>query len=167
MLQLNKDHTPVDGRPDAFEANEPSMAETFTYALGVVRRQIFAVLLFAMLGTGLSLLIFLKAEPPYTATATLLVDTHKIDILQQSAVSTEMSIGAIGAMESQIELLKSDQVALSVIKKLRLWEAEIRWRRKPGIVSRLAYQYFPRLSPERSLKRADRLKQALKLFKRA
>ncbi len=169
MLQLNKDHTPVDGRPDAFEANEPSMAETFTYALGVVRRQIFAVLLFAMLGTGLSLLIFLKAEPPYTATATLLVDTHKIDILQQSAVSTEMSIGAIGAMESQIELLKSDQVALSVIKKLRLWEdPRFVGDGKPGIVSRLAYQYFPWLSPERSpLSDADRLKQALKLFKKS
>ena len=145
------------------------MAESFTYALGVVRRQIFVVLLFAMLGTGLSLLIFLKAEPPYTATATLLVDTHKIDILQQSAVSTEMSIGAIGAMESQIELLKSDQVALSVIKKLRLWEdPRFVGDGKPGIVSRLAYQYFPWLSPERSPPSdADRLKQALKLFKKS
>src|SRR5271167_3794026 len=81
MLQVNKDHTSVDGRLDAVTANEPSTAETFTYALGVVRRQIFVVLLFAMLGTGFGVLIFLNAASPYTATATLLVDTHKIDIL--------------------------------------------------------------------------------------
>jgi succinoglycan biosynthesis transport protein ExoP len=169
MLQLNRDHTPVDDRLDAFAANEPSMAETFTYALGVVRRQIFVVLLFAMLGIGLSVLIFLKAAPPYTATATLLVDTHKIDILQQSAVSSEMPIGAMGAMESQIELLKSDQVALSVIKKLRLWEdPRFVGDGKPGIVRELASQYFPSLSPDRSPPSdADRIEQALKIFKKS
>jgi polysaccharide biosynthesis transport protein len=169
MLELNRGHPSLDGRLNVVAANEPSIAESFTYALGVVRRQVFVVLLFAMLGTGLSLLIYLKAAPPYAATATLLVDTHKIDILQQSAVSSEMPIGAMGAMESQIELLKSDQVALSVIKKLRLWEdPRFVGDEKPGVVSRLAYQYFPWLSPERSLPSdANRLKQALRVFKKS
>ncbi len=169
MLQLNRDHTPVDGGLDAVTANEPSMAETLTYAFGVVRRQIFAVLLFAILGTGLGVLIFLRAAPPYTATATLLVDTHKIDILQQSAVSLEMPIGAMGAMESQIALLKSDEVALSVIKKLRLWEdPRFVGDEKPGIVSRLASQYFPSLSREPPPPSdAQRLEQAVNIFKKS
>ena len=111
MLQLNEDHTSTGRQMDS-TANEPSAAELFTYALGVVRRQMFVVLLFAMLGIGLGVVIFLKASPPYTATATLLVDTHNIEVLQQSAVSKEMPIGAIGAMDSQIELLKSDELAL-------------------------------------------------------
>ena len=143
MLELNRDQPSLDGRLNAVAANEPSIAELFTYALGVVRRQVFVVLLFAMLGTGLSLLIYLKAAPPYTATATLLVDTHKIDILQQFAVSSEMPIGAMGAMESQIELLKSEQVALSVIKKLRLWEdPRFVGDGKPGVVSRTRLPIF-------------------------
>src|ERR1700722_14900998 len=150
MLQLNKDHTSPDGRLDAVTANEPSAAESLTYALGVVRRQIFIVLLCAMLGTGLGVVIFLKAAPTYTATATLLIDTHNFDIVQQPAVSIEMPIGAMGAMESQIELLKSDEVALSVIKKLRLWEdPRFVGDEKPGVVSRLVYQYFPVFSLER------------------
>jgi succinoglycan biosynthesis transport protein ExoP len=169
MLQLNKDHTSPDGRLDAVTANEPSAAESLTYALGVVRRQIFIVLLSAMLGTGLGVVIFLKAAPTYTATATLLVDTHNFDIVQQPAVSIEMPIGAMGAMESQIELLKSDEVALSVIKKLRLWEdPRFVGDGKPGIVRGLIEKYFPVFSPDRSPPSdADRMEQALKIFRKS
>ena len=169
MLELNKDHPSLDGRLSMVAANEPSMAEMFTYVLGVVRRQIFVVLLFAMLGTGLGILIFLKASPTYTATATLLIDTHKIDVLQQPAVSGEMPIGAMGAMESQIELLKSDEVALSVIKKLRLWEdPRFVGDGKPGIMRGLIHEYFPALSSERPPPSdADRMEQALKIFKKS
>ncbi len=168
MLELNKDHMSLDGGPGAVTANEPSAAESFAYALGVVRRQIFVVLLFSMLGAALGVAVFFKAGPTYTATATLLVDTHTIEILQQPAVSTEMPIGAMGAMESQIELLKSDEVALAVIKKLRLWED----RRfvgdgKPGIVIGLIYKYFHLFTPQQSPPSdADRMEQALKIFKR-
>ena len=56
---------------DETAANEPSAAELFTYALGVVRRQMLVVLLFAMLGAGLGAITFLRATPPYTASATL------------------------------------------------------------------------------------------------
>jgi hypothetical protein len=168
MLELNRDHRSLDGGRDAVAANEPSAAESFTYALGIVRRQIFLVILFAMLGTGLGIVIFLKAAPTYTATATLLIDTHKIDILQQPAVSSEMPIGAMGAMESQIELLRSDEVALSVIKKLRLSEdPRFVGDGKPGIVRGLIDKYFPVFSLERSPPSdADRMEWALQIFKK-
>jgi polysaccharide biosynthesis transport protein len=168
MLEFNKDRTPLDGRFDAVTA-EPSAAESFAYALGVLRRQLFVVILFAVLGTGLGLVIVFKAAPTYTATATLLVDTHNFDIVQQPAVSTEMPIVANGAMESQIELLKSDEVALLVIKKLRLWDdPRFVGDGKPGIVRGLIDKYFPVFSLERTPPSdADRMEQALKIFRKS
>jgi polysaccharide biosynthesis transport protein len=168
MLELNNGHTSLDGRLDTVAANDPSMAELFAYGLGVVRRQILVVFLFVILGASLGVVVFLKAVPTYTATATLLVDTHKIDLLQQPAVSSEMSIASMGAMESQIELLKSDEVTLSVIKKLRLWEdPRFVGDGKPGILRGLIYKYFHLFPPEQSpLSDSDRMERALKIFKK-
>ena len=162
MLEMNSNQTP----PGEAAADGPSAAELFTYARGVVRRQIVLVLLFAMLGIGLGVVTFLRASPPYTATATLLVDTHKIEVLQQSAVSEGMSIGAAGAMDSQMELLKSDQLALTVIKKLGLWDdPRFVGDGKPGILRRLLAKYIPALSPKRpELTDTDRIARAVAIF---
>jgi polysaccharide biosynthesis transport protein len=169
MLQLNKDDTSLDGRLDAVVENEPSTAEKFANVLGIVRRQILVVILFLILGLFSSVLVLLKSVPTYTATATLLIDTHKIDVVQQPAVSSEMPIGAMGAMESQIELLKSDIVALSVIKKLRLWEdPKFMGDGKPGLVRGLIYKYFPTFAPGLSPPSdAERMDQALRIFRKS
>jgi succinoglycan biosynthesis transport protein ExoP len=168
MLQTNRDQSSARGGPSAVTAEEPSIAEMLAYALGVVRRQGLVVVLFALLGLALGAVFFLKAVPAYTATATLLVDTHKLDVLQQPAVSSEMSIQSYGAMESQVELLKSDQVALAVIKNLRLWE-DPRFIPigKPGLRSALLRKYFPVLFPERPPPTAEeRMQLALHFFAR-
>ena len=165
MLEFNRAHASLDGKMDAIAESGPSSAESFTHALGVVRRQRFVVLLFAILGAGLGLLTFLEAAPMYSATATLWVDTHRIDVFQQPAVFNEMPIGATGAMESQIELLKSDEVALSVIKKLKLWEdPSFTGEEKPSIATPLISKFFSERTP---LSDADRKERALKLFKKS
>jgi succinoglycan biosynthesis transport protein ExoP len=101
-------------------ADEPSAAETIARGLGVVRRQIFVVLGFALLGLALGAFYALKAPPKYTASVTLLADTRKMELIQQPTVYNEASIQSVGAMETQVELLRSDEVALRVIKKLNL-----------------------------------------------
>jgi succinoglycan biosynthesis transport protein ExoP len=102
--------------------HEPSAAETIARGLGIVRRQIFVVLAFAVLGVALGAIYVLKSPPKYTATVTLLADTRKIELVQQPTVYDEASIQSVGAMETQVELLRSDEVALRVIKKLNLSE---------------------------------------------
>jgi succinoglycan biosynthesis transport protein ExoP len=111
---------PSDLAPRA--EHEPSAAETMARALGIVRRQIFLVLAFALLGLTLGAIYVLRSAPKYTATATLLADTRKIDLVQQPTVYNEASIQSIGEMETQVELLRSDEVALRTIKKLNLSE---------------------------------------------
>src|SRR5271165_3672181 len=98
-------------------ADEPSAAELLANALGVVRRQIFVVLVLALLGAAFGGIFFVQAPQKFTATTTLLINTRKMEIFQQPAVSDELSIQAIGAVESQVELLRSDEIALRVIRK--------------------------------------------------
>ena len=62
---------------------ETSLTELFAYANGVARRQKFVIILFALLGIGSSFVYIQKAVPTYKATATLLVDTRKLDVLRQ------------------------------------------------------------------------------------
>ncbi len=118
MLKTTTNLIPSELLPIA--TDEPSTAETIARGLGIVRRQFFVVFAFALLGLALGGIFFVRATPKYTATATLLVDTRKMELVQQPAVYNDMSIQSMGAMESQVELLKSDEVALRVIKKLNL-----------------------------------------------
>ena len=122
MLDAHKGQPSLLSEESPAAADEPSAAEMFAYALGIVRRQILLVVLLAIAGTVIGAFFFVKSPPKYTATAVLLVDTRKIDILQQPAVSSEMPIQSTGAMESQVALLKSDEIAVAVIKKLNLLE---------------------------------------------
>ena len=118
MLKTTTNLIPSELLPIA--TDEPSTAETIARGLGIVRRQFFVVFAFALLGLALGAFFFVRAAPKYTATATLLVDTRKMELVQQPAVYNDMSIQSMGAMESQVELLKADEVALRVIKKLNL-----------------------------------------------
>src|ERR1700733_4137848 len=131
-------------------AVEPSTAETIARGLGIIRRQIFLVLAFAVLGVALGTVYVLKSPPKYTATVTLLADTRKMELVQQPTVYNEASIQSVGAMETQVELLRSDEVALRVIKKLDLSENPrfIESHRQSVIRSLLhgvAPKYFPEL----------------------
>jgi polysaccharide biosynthesis transport protein len=122
MLDAKSQAYLLPSEPAPRVEHEPSAAETIARGLGIVRRQIFVVLAFAALGVALGAFYVLKAPPKYTATVTLLADTRKIELVQQPTVYDEASIQSVGAMETQVELLRSDEVALRVIKKLNLSE---------------------------------------------
>ena len=130
-------------------AHEPSVAETIAHCLGIVRRQIFVVLVFALLGAALGGIFVFQARPKYTATATLLADTLKMDLIQQPTVFDEASIQSLGAMETQVEMLRSEEVALRVISKLNLLE-DPRYigGESRSVLRSLLYRLAPRYFPE-------------------
>src|SRR5208337_3375764 len=68
----------------------------------------------------------------------------KIEIFQQPAVSDALSMQAVGAVESEVELLRSDEVALRVIKKLNLLEdPRFIGHNRPSFVRQLLYKFAP------------------------
>ena len=145
-------------------ADEPTASELFAHALGVVRRQIFVVLGLALVGAALGVISFIQAPQKFTATATLFINTRKIEIFQQPAVSDQLSMQAIGAVESQVELLRSDEVALRVIKKLNLAE-DPRFIQSRSLAGRLLSTIVPEHFAESSKMTEDeRQNLALDLF---
>ncbi|HEX2135563.1 MAG TPA: polysaccharide biosynthesis tyrosine autokinase [Microvirga sp.] len=90
-----------------------------SYVLGFLRRQ-WAVILACLLATLALALVYLFVTPPrYTGKALLMLDTRRLQLFQQQSVLSEVSFDA-PAVESQLELLKSENVALSVIDSLKL-----------------------------------------------
>jgi len=86
----------------------------------IIRRQfsIFLIIIPCTVTIGISYLV--TAYPKFTATATLaFVEKQKGDLFQQTSVLGEPSFGA-SWMESQIEVVKSKNVSLAVIRALKL-----------------------------------------------
>src|SRR5689334_17730503 len=117
MLQANKVRTEVEDEPVAFE--QPSGAEILHSFLGFVRRQ-FAVILFVTLLTlALAAIYLITATPSYTAQAQLLIDARKLQVFQKESVLGDIPIDA-SQVESQVEILKSENISSAVIKNLHL-----------------------------------------------
>ncbi len=126
-----------------------SAADSFTTALGVIRRQAFPVAALAVLGAACGIAHFISAPETYTASAELLVDTGKIEIFQQPAVAQELSMQSAGAMESQVELLKSEAVALRVVRTLNLARNPRFMSPRRSLLRPTLYALAPQLFPLR------------------
>jgi succinoglycan biosynthesis transport protein ExoP len=97
-----------------------SLSETVEQLTGFVRRQfpIFVFVVTCFVGLGLVYLITTPAS--FTAHAMLLIDSSKLRILQQQdAVLGDVPIDT-AQVETQVEILKSENIGLSVIKDLKL-----------------------------------------------
>lgn len=103
-----------------FAGVEPPTSDSFSEALGILRRQGLLVLLLALIGAALGIFYFMHAPPRYTANSTLLLNTQKIQFYRDPNVSQEMPAETTGAVESQIAVLRSDVIARKVIAKLGL-----------------------------------------------
>ena len=103
---------------DSIAALIPSPADTFKSILDFTRRQ-YPVIVFAMaVSLALGLLYVLTTPPSFTASTTMIIDTKKVQLFQQTMLS-DLPIDP-STVESQVEILKSETIALAVIKKLHL-----------------------------------------------
>jgi succinoglycan biosynthesis transport protein ExoP len=116
---LDKISWPASNRADeaaSGAAQEPMI--DLVEVLRLMRRQrtlIASILIFAISGG----LLYLGITPPhYTASAALLIDTRQAPPFQPQSSANSAADSA--HIDSQVEILKSDRIARSVIKKLDL-----------------------------------------------
>jgi succinoglycan biosynthesis transport protein ExoP len=119
MLQTNNLHSEINREPQAFEI--VSGAESLRSFVGFVRRQFPVIAFVALLAIVLGTIYMITARPSYTAQAQLMIDARKVQIFQQQSVLGDIPIDT-AQVESQVEVLRSENVALSVIKNLHLTE---------------------------------------------
>ena len=97
---------------------ENSPRELVNWAIGFLRRQFAIIALVASLAVSLGVLYVFLSPPVYTAEATIVVDPRRVQLFPKATFS-EGQIDS-PALESEIELVKSEPVALAVINKLGL-----------------------------------------------
>ena len=114
MLQPSHSQLPVQR-----ELETISPEQTLASFVGFIRRQMGVVIFVVLLAFSLGLVYVTTTPPSYTAYVKLLIDARKVQLFQQQSILGEIPIDT-ASVESQVELLKSDNVAASVIKALHL-----------------------------------------------
>ena len=94
-------------------------ADTFQTILEFVSRRYREVGVAVAIAIVLGVIYLLTATPSYTASASMIIDTNKIQLFQQQSMFNDFPMDS-GAVESQVEVLKSESIALAVIKQLHL-----------------------------------------------
>jgi succinoglycan biosynthesis transport protein ExoP len=107
----------------AFPASDLlSLKQSLSTLKGLVDRQRYVLLLTILSCVGLALTYVFMTPKAYTATAALFLDSHKTQSLQQqSPMGLDIPVDS-SMVDSQVEILKSESIALSVIKELGLAE---------------------------------------------
>jgi succinoglycan biosynthesis transport protein ExoP len=122
MLQVKTAPPFVTDNPEALHGSNIRALDSFT---GIVRRQLPVFLFLVASSTMLGLLYHFITPPSFTAYSTMVIDPRRVHILQQQSVRGEAIGEAIidpGMMHTQIEIVKSPNISLSVIKDLGLIE---------------------------------------------
>src|ERR1035437_10548332 len=119
MLQSNKTQSDIDREPVAPEII--SGAESLQVFVSLVRRQFPVIVFVTLLAIALGVIYLITARPTFTGEAQLMIDANKVQIFQQQAILGNIPIDT-AQVESQIEVLKSENVASAVVKNLHLTE---------------------------------------------
>jgi polysaccharide biosynthesis transport protein len=119
MLRTNQLRPIVEHEPVLPE--EGGLGEIVNFAWGFLRRQYPIILFCALLIIAVGM-IYLRTTPPqYTANATMVMDTRKGQFFQQQSIMADAPNDNAG-IESQVLVLGSENVAVSVVKNLHLTE---------------------------------------------
>lgn len=107
---------------------------SFERVADVLRRQ--WPIIAACVGASLALvmLYLVTAQPMYTANARIMMDTRQAQVLDKDSNASSALIDT-GYVDSQVEVINSDDLILSVVRRLKLTEDPEFNGSKPGLLS--------------------------------
>jgi len=102
------------------ESASITVSELIEQATGFVRRQLPIFLIVTACATALGLAYLISTPARFTANAMLLIDSSKVRMFsQQQQTLADVPLDT-AQVETQVEVLKSENIGLSVIKDMRL-----------------------------------------------
>ena len=119
MLQINKPRLAADQDVPVSEFISP--AELYTLLIGFLRRQYRVVIAAIIVMLALGAVYILTSPPHFTGRAVLVIDTHKTQLFQLQSALGDLPINS-DTVDTQIEILNSESIGLSVVKDLHLTE---------------------------------------------
>ncbi|TPQ30226.1 exopolysaccharide biosynthesis protein [Bradyrhizobium guangdongense] len=116
MLQPAK---PISTPSELQPTQLANLSEIYSGAITFLHRQFPVIILIMLVVLGFGLIYLFTAPPRYTGVAVIVIDTKKNQLFQQQSLFADAPIDS-PTVDTQIEILKSENVALSVIKDLHL-----------------------------------------------
>jgi len=159
MLQIN--NAPRIAAAD--EQQQQSRASSYPAFLGFVRRQLSIIAVVTLLSLVLAVVYLINASPSFTAQATMIIDTRKSNLFQQQAIIGDIQVDS-ATVESQVEVIRSENIALAVIKDLRLADDPEFVGPGGGLVGSLIGTVSSWLEPENARSETDKLRTAANTF---
>jgi len=117
MLQYNRLPTATETNLPPAETSSP--AEVVTTFIQLIYRQFPIILLVTLLTSALGVLYLIITPPRYTALATMIIDTKRSPLFQQGTPVGDIAVES-AIVASQVEILKSEKIALAVIERFEL-----------------------------------------------
>ena len=118
MLELSKSR-PVEQRTLPASDEYISPAQLYDVTIGFLHRQFYLIGFVLLLILALGVVYILSTPPLYTSRAVLVIDSHRTPLFQSETPNASLPINST-AVDTQIEVLNSDNIALSVIEQLHL-----------------------------------------------
>ena len=110
----------------------------------IVRRQMWIILLFCVLGVACGAAYLFNAVPLYTATAVLLIEGSKAKSGLSASIA-DLTYDS-GAIDSQLEVLKSEGIASSVLASMTPEQTAALTDPRPTILGKWIEQVVPNVS---------------------
>jgi succinoglycan biosynthesis transport protein ExoP len=111
---------------------EMSTGDLLNAVVGLARRRFAIIVLISSLSVICGAVYLSTTPPKFWAEGQLLIDTKKSQLFQQQPSSSDIEMDS-GAVDSQIEVLKSENIATAVIKDLHLTSDAEFVGSKPGL----------------------------------
>jgi succinoglycan biosynthesis transport protein ExoP len=160
MLQTYK--SPSIEIDEGMPAQNLSSADLFFTALGFARRHFLVILSFVPLAIGLAAVYLFVTPPTYRGVARILIDPGKLQVFKESILQTPADLAM---MDTQIEILLSDNFALSVIRKLDLTHDSEFVGSSNGLIGG-ALRLLHLRPPDKPASESDRTLSALNAFEK-
>jgi succinoglycan biosynthesis transport protein ExoP len=136
------------------ETETVSIAVLLEKFLGFLRRHLVVFLFVMTCSLALGFVYLQTTAPQYAASSKLLIDSSKMRVLQQQQSQNNDTPLDASQVDSQVEVLKSDNIGLRVIKKLQLTEDPEFVGQRQGLLRTMFGMSLPKLSESELTQRA-------------
>src|SRR5262249_45398234 len=161
MLQTNK--AVVGHASIGPEFSSP--VEALQSFIRLLRRQLPVLVFITVLVSALGAVYVFTTPASFRAQARLIIDTRRLQTLQQQPAALDTPIDSSN-VESQVELLKSENVGLSVIKDLRLAESPEFTGSDGGLVGTVLSYVFALFGSSGPISEFERTRSLLENFEK-
>jgi succinoglycan biosynthesis transport protein ExoP len=112
-----------DYQTESFQSQSEALSRLLDRLTGLVRRQYLLIIIIAAFTTAIGGVYLMTTPAVYSAHAQLMIDSSKMRAVQQQMVPYNTFVPVdFSEIMTQVEVLKSDSIALTVIKNLHLTE---------------------------------------------